>query len=193
MLWPGHRLDKPPGVELPAGYALRCYAAGDEALYQRLLEIEGWSMTEAQWQDYRDRLLPRGLFLLFHRESQALVATAGAVHNQNRGRYYFPFGGELGILVVHPDHRGQGLGQTLSACVVQRLLSAGYDCIRVGVQGFRLAAIKTYMKAGFVPFLHQEDLSQRWQRICDQIEWPYTPEEWPKTLMSEARNEDRRV
>jgi hypothetical protein len=54
--------------------------------------------------------------------------------------------------------------------------AAGYDPIWTGVQGFRLAAIKTYLKTGFIPFLHRDGLLERWQRICEQIGWPYTPD-----------------
>src|SRR5205085_8041316 len=107
--------------------------------------------------------------------------TAGAVHNPNPGRYYFPFGGELGYLIVHPEHRGKRLGYQVSAMVIERFISAGYESIRVCVQGFRLAAIKTYLRLGFVPFLHTEDIRLRWQQICEQIDWPFEPGKWPRS------------
>jgi mycothiol synthase len=182
MLWPGHLLTLPPGAELPKEYTARPYAQGDDDALKSLLAAENWGLNDEQWKGYKDRLLPNGLFVISHTDSNTLVATAGAVHNPSPGRYYFPFGGELALLIVDPEHRGQGLGQTVSALVVQRFLSAGYECIRVGVQGFRLAAVKTYLKLGFVPFLHHEDLPSRWKRICDQIGWPYIPDEWPRTL-----------
>jgi mycothiol synthase len=186
MLWPGQLLATPPRTEVPGGYAVRTYTDGDESAFQALLASEDWAMSDRQWQEYRDRLLPNGLFLIVHTGSNTLVASAGAVHNPNPGRYYFPFGGELGDLIVHPGHRGRGLGHTAAALVVRRLLAAGYESIRVGVQGFRLPAIKTYLKLGFVPFLHHDDLLGRWQRICEQLDWPYTPGEWPKTLGENA-------
>ncbi len=117
--------------------------------------------------------------MLWHTASNAAVGTAGAIHNPRGGRYYFPFGGALAYLIVHPDHRGHGLGMVLSNRVVRHLRSVGYEHIWVGVQGFRLPAIKTYLKRGFVPFLHQDGRSERWQRICTQLGWPYTPERWP--------------
>jgi mycothiol synthase len=129
-----------------------------------------------------DCVLPNGLFILWHTANNQIVGTAGAIHNPRGGRYYFPFGGALGYLVVHPDHRRTGLGKVLTALAVRRLLDAGYQTIWVGVQGFRLPAIKTYLKLGFVPFLHQVGLAERWRRICDQIEWPYTPDLWPTGL-----------
>lgn len=179
MLWPTAPLAAPRHILLPAGYEFRPYRAGDERSLYPLFEQEGWPMTDTHWQEYLERVLPQGLFILWHTVSNTAIATAGAIHNPRGSRYYFPFGGELAYLIVHPEHCGHGLGMLLSSRVVQHLLSLGYEHIWTGVQGFRLAAIKTYLKVGFVPLLHQDDLPERWQRICMQLEWPYTPERWP--------------
>lgn len=182
MLWPQKHVAQPPPVTLPEGYSLRSYIDEDDHNLRTLLEVDGESMSQQEWQHYKDRVLPDGLLVIVHNESNALVATAGAVHNPNPGRYYFPFGGELGYLIVHPEHRGKRLGQIISAHVVKRFLSAEYKCIRVGVQGWRHAAIKTYLKVGFVPFLHDASLLLRWKSVCEKIEWSYTPNEWPQDL-----------
>ena len=142
----------------------------------------GWTMSGEEWREYQDRLLPNGMFLVFHRPSAMFVGTAGAVHNPRGGRYYFPFGGELAYLLVQSTHRGHGLGRVLCRHVVRRFLAAGYDSIRLGVQGWRRPAVKTYLATGFVPFLYQPDVVSRWERICNQIGWPYTPHTWPTTL-----------
>lgn len=178
MLWRNSFLPKLPELALPPGSHARTYREGDDADVVNLLSVDGEIMTNEVWRDYKDKLLPDGLFLIHHTDTNRLVATAGAVHNPNPGRYYFPFGGELGYLIVHPEHRKQGLGQVISWMVVQRFLSAGYKSIRVCVKGFRLAAIKTYLKIGFVPFLYQKDLYLRWERICQQINWNYEPDRW---------------
>ncbi|MBV9774641.1 MAG: GNAT family N-acetyltransferase [Gemmatimonadetes bacterium] len=176
LLWPDHPLSEPSRGELPAGYVSRPYAAGDDAALRRLLELEGWAMTDEEWQDYKDRILPDGLFVIVHTGTGAVVATAGAVHNPNAGRGYFPFGGELAYLVVDPGHRGKRLGHHVSAMVVGRFISAGYRSIRVCVQGFRSAAIRTYLRLGFVPLLNTEEVRLRWRRIHEQVGWPFEPE-----------------
>ncbi len=183
MVWPRHHHPPESRRTIPDGYQLRTYRAGDEELVLALFAREaGWSMAGQQWHDYRDRLLPNGLFLTFHALSATLVGTAGAIHNPRAGRYYFPFGGELAHLLVDPAHRGQSLGRVLCEQVVLRFLAAGYDSIRLGVQGWRLPAIKTYLMTGFVPFLYEPDVADRWEHVCYQIGWPYTPHAWPKTL-----------
>ncbi len=180
LIWPDHLLSQPPRAEIPAGYVTRPYAEGDDAALRRLLERENWVVADEEWQDYKDRVLPNGLFLILHADSGDLAATAGAVHNPNPGRYYFPFGGELGYVVVHPEHRGRRLGHHVSAMVVERFISAGYESIRVCVQGFRLAAVKTYLRLGFIPFLHSEGVVLRWERICEQVGWPFEAGGWTR-------------
>src|SRR5262245_49923100 len=115
MLWPGHLLGKPPPAEVPAGYMMRVWADGNESAVQALLALDGGALSAPQWQAYQDRLLPNGLFVISANETNTLVASVGAVHNPNPGRYYFPFGGELGYLIVHPAHRRRGLGSLVSA------------------------------------------------------------------------------
>jgi mycothiol synthase len=168
--------------DLPPGYDSRCYRHDDEKGVRTLLESDGWQMNNEEWQGYLDRILPKGLFLIFQTGSQMPVATAGAVHNPNPGRYYFPFGGELGYLIVHTEHRGRRLGSVISAIVVKRFLAAGYENIRVCVQGCRLPAIRTYLGVGFEPFLHTKEVEERWEKICTQINRPFKADAWPRRL-----------
>ena len=182
LIWPSASLASPPQVSLPPGYELRPYRAGDEEPLRSLRGEEGWKLSHEDWQGYRSRVIPRGLFAVWNAASQMPVGTAGAIHSPGGARHYFPSGGQLAYLVVHPDHRGHGPGMALTTLVVERFLRTGYEQIWTGVQRFRLPAIKTYLKAGFVPFLHQDGLGERWKRICAQIGWPYTPDLWPTAL-----------
>ena len=177
MLWQDSINPLSERVVLSCEYTTRCYVDRDEEHLKKLWTSSDWDWDEEHWQEYKNLILPDGLYLIFFNDGM-LVATAGAVHNPS-ARYYFPFGGELANLLVHPDHRQKGLGTALSIHVLQRLVSAGYTSIRVCVQGFRLAAIKTYFKVGFMPFMHQDEVFSRWRSICEQIEVPFCPNDWP--------------
>lgn len=185
LLWPRGLLGRYPEADLPAGYAMRPYAPRDEQdgrNLRRLLEADCQALSEADWRAYRSRLLVDGLFVIVETATETLAAAAGAVHYPSPGWFHFPFGGELAYLVVHPDHRGRGLGRAASALVVRRFLTAGYECIRVSVPGCQLAAIRLYLKLGFVPFLHAADSNARWERVCGELHWEFSPEQWPQTL-----------
>lgn len=110
-----------------------------------------------------------------HQGTGQIVATAMALHNYKRT---YPFWGELGWLAADPTHSGHRLGMALSAAVTARFIEAGYERIHLFTEDFRLAALKTYLKLGYVPVLYAPDMPDRWRSICRQLEWPYTPDEW---------------
>ncbi len=182
MLWSSNPDTVAAFIQTSTEYEIRTYQPGDEHVLRPLFATEGWSIDEHHWQDYLDHVVPNGLFMLWHLPSHRLIGTAGAIHNPRGGRYHFPFGGEVAYLVLDPQHRGYSLGAVLTAYAIRRLYTAGYQHIWLGVQGFRLPAIKTYFKLGFLPLLHQDALVERWQRICEQIHWEYTPDAWPRHL-----------
>ena len=177
MLWPTQRYDSPPVVHLPDGYTLRTYQPGDEAGFYRVMDLAGFK----NWDDETLRpwllkILPDGWFLIIHQASGEIVATAMANHNP---KALHPFGGELGWVAGHPDHAGRGLGRTVCAAVVGRLVGAGYRHIYLCTDDWRLPAITVYLRLGWLPFLYAPDMADRWQTVCAQLGWPFTPQDWP--------------
>jgi mycothiol synthase len=183
MVWPIHRLPSPPVALLPSGYVVRSCLDQDLSAVRTLIDADG-PINDKAWECFRDRIVPGGAFLITHTESGKPVATASAVHNPRATRHYFPFGGEVGYVTADPAHLGKGLGRVVVARVVARLIDIGYRHIFVGVQGWRLPAVKCYLRLGFVPLLHTEELLPRWRRICEQIAWPVNEAEWPRSLAS---------
>jgi mycothiol synthase len=177
MVWPERLLAAPPAVRLPAGYRLRTYRPGDETHFYEIMDLAGWP----GWDDERlapwiARVLPEGWFLAVHEERDEIVASAMAVHSHSERH---PFGGELGWVAADPNHTGQGLGGAVSAAATARLIAAGYRNIHLCSEDWRLPALKTYLKLGYVPFLYSSEMAERWRAICDQLGWPFAPDEWP--------------
>jgi GNAT superfamily N-acetyltransferase len=149
-------------------------------------ELDG-PLTDRAWDDLLSQVLPGGLFVLRDRRSNQLVGTASAVHNPAGSRCYFPAGGQLGYLVVDAAHRGQGLGYALVAAVVERFYAAGYEHLWLGVQGWRLPAIRSYLRAGYRPLLHAPNpdaLATRWMSIFATLGLPGDIATWPRSLRS---------
>lgn len=94
-----------------------------------------------------------------------------------------PFGGELGWVAADPAHAGKGLGYAVCAAVTARLLQAGYDNIHLYTEHWRLAAIKTYLKLGYLPFLFAPEMAERWRAVCIQLSWSFTPEQWASEIV----------
>jgi len=186
MVWPQDR-PAAPAPTLPPAYQWRYFAPADAQAYCALVNLDGW--RDAQWQCSErslrymiDRALPDGFFLVEHCASRTLVATAMARHRPDANTYYFPCGGEICLVFVHPDHRQQGLGCAMTAAVLNRLRAIGYPTIYLNVIDGRLSAIRLYLAMGFVPLLYTPSISARWQAICTQLQWPFTPDEWPHQI-----------
>ena len=185
MVWPILRLPVAPEAVIPNGYAVERCLDRDLSALRAVIESDE-HVSDQAWGYFRDRIIPGGAFLVVEAGGGRPVATASASHNPRATRYYFPFGGEVGYVTVDPLHRGKGLGRAVVALAVARLIEAGYRHIFVGVQGWRLPAVKCYLRLGFVPLLHTDELLPRWRKICEQIKWPVREAEWPRSLASVA-------
>jgi mycothiol synthase len=180
MIWPEHRLDDPPTVRLPPGYSLRAYQPGDEPRFFELMEVAGWpGWDEEKLRPWLFRIVPGGWFMAIDEESGKLVASAMALHAHT---WLVPFCGELGWLAADPAHAGQGLGMAVTAATTARFIEIGYHHIHLFTETFRLPALKTYLKLGYIPFLSTPAMPEHWRKICTQLEWPFTPEAWGSTI-----------
>ena len=66
----------------------------------------------------------------------------------------------------------------VSAAATTRLIEEGYRHIHLYTEDWRLAALKVYLKLGYIPLLYAPDMLERWRIICTQVQWPFTPERW---------------
>jgi mycothiol synthase len=123
------------------------------------------------------------LFFAVERATGVLVATALGTH---RPAPLHPLGGELGWVAVRPEHRGRRLGTAVCAAATARLLSGSYRRIYLQTDDWRLPALLTYLRLGYVPFLYAAGMLSRWQAICEALGWPFAPEAWPRHEMEAA-------
>jgi predicted dehydrogenase/RimJ/RimL family protein N-acetyltransferase len=170
MVWPKDALDMPPAPRLPDGYLLRQWRPDEVGEYIELMDMAGFTgWSEERVNNTARNLLPDGFFVIEHKASGRLVATAQAAH---RPTGLHPFGGELGWVAGDPAHKGKGLGTAVCAAVTARLIGAGYKEIYLSTDDWRLPAIKVYLKLGYVPMLYAEDMKARWQAVCGKLGWP---------------------
>ena len=178
MLWRQDRLDAPPEVRLPEGYELRQFHITDSAAYGKLMAGGGFiGWDEARIGATLESVLPDGFFLIEHRPGCELVATAMATHHPAE---LHPFAGELGWVAGDSAHKGKGLGTAVVVAATARFLRAGYRRIYLKTDDWRLPAIMIYLRLGYEPFLYQPDMAPRWKEICTRLNWPFTPERWPR-------------
>lgn len=177
MVWPSNRLTAPPELRLHPDYELRSYRPGDEPGWFRVMELAGFGVWDQERLSSTMRtILPNGWFLAVDRATAAIVATAMTTHNSLA---LHPFGGELGWVAADPAHKGKGLGWTVCAAVTRRFLAAGYENIFLRTDDWRLPALMVYLRLGYLPLLFAPDMAARWEVICGQLNWPFTPADWP--------------
>ncbi len=176
MVWPDKLLGQPLDFSPPSGYSLRLYRPGDEARFFEIMELAGWQdWNEELLQPWLAKIIPAGWFMVVHEFSDQIVCTAMALHNY-KGTH--PFWGDLGWLAGDPRHSGKGLGLAVSAAVTSRFMAAGYRNIQLFTEDYRLAAIRSYLRLGYIPSLYLEGMIDRWQELCEKVGWPFTPGEW---------------
>lgn len=162
MIWPKGKPAPDLQHSLPPDMLLRAYRPG-------------WD--EEKLRSWLYRILPGGWLMLVDQHSGEIIGTCMATHDHT---WQQPFCGEVGWRAVHPARQGDGLGAVVAAAVVERFLQAGYACIHLYTEVWRLAALKMYLKLGFIPYLDPPESSARWVEICTQAGWPFTPNKWKR-------------
>ena len=178
LVWPRQLLDSPPEPQLPPDYELRIYRREDLPAYLELMASATFGFFDEEMVEKELlHVLPEGFFVVEHRPTGQLVATALAEHCPSK---LYPYGGRMGWLAGSPDHGGKGLGTAVVAAATRRMLSAGYRRIYLETDDWRLPALKTYLKLGYVPHFYEPTAEARWRAVCYKLGWPFTPESWPK-------------
>lgn len=193
LVWPKER--RVPRLRVPPGYCM-CTAApaDDDAWVQVQCLAIPWS-TEAlarEWlAGYKDGLLDGGMLIAWEQTSCRPVATAGSLADSKREM--FPSGGQLGYVATVPDHRRRGLGTWLCALATQRLLDEGLANVFLSTGEEMAAAIRTYIRLGYLPCLYAPDQHRRWEAICRRADLPFEPHAWPSRneYVLESRNGKR--
>lgn len=183
MAWPFATRPACPRVSPADGYSIRTFQPGDEAAFLDLMaRLDFGPWDEAQLAYNLNKIIPEGWFFVTD-SSRRIVATAMCLHNYSGQS---PFTGDLGWLACHADHRGKSLGLALCARVTQRLLEAGYTTIQLHTEYFRLPAITTYLRIGFVPLITSSEASSLWEEACTRLNWRFTPVIWQRQTQQGA-------
>ena len=156
-----------PGIGVPEGYELRTYLPGDEAAWCDIMNTgigAGWTAEKCRSElTEQGPFLPEGCF--FATRSGEGVATACAYDNPPEGVN----AAQVHMVCAKPAHRGLGLGHLVTLAVLHFMRDHGYDSAFLGTDDFRVPAIKTYLRLGFVPDYIEESHRKRWSHVFAKI------------------------
>ncbi len=95
------------------------------------------------------------------RDGGRIVATASARLLPEK----YPGAGYLHWVASDPEARGRGIGRAVVLAVLHRFAADGCDGSVLETDDHRLAAIKLYLRLGYVPQYPEIDHQQRWSLI----------------------------
>ncbi len=155
-------LSLPSLPALPDGYSLREAHPEDTPALAAVLDR---AFADASWDEARvaatlneQEGVKQTLVVDFRGRP---VATASARLQPDR----FPGSGYLHWVAVDPDYQGQRLGFFLSLAILHTFETLGCVDAVLETQDHRQAAIKTYLKLGFLPEYRDEAHRERWAAI----------------------------
>ena len=145
MCWP--RGKTVPSFPVPCGYRIVPWLASDAPAHCALMIAAGFpAWTELRTRIAMRRCLVCGWWIVWDEAIKSIVASAMALKPK---REHDRTWGELGWVAVAPEHRQRGLGAAVCAAATGRLLAAELRPMLVVEKG-NVAAIKTYLKVGYV-------------------------------------------
>ena len=150
-------------VTVPAGYAVRTFRDGDEAGWERVIAK---SFNREANPNRFDPLMrghksfrPERVYFVVHGDEPVATASAWLMD---------PWPADTGFLHmvgVMPEHQGHRLGHWVSLAVLHHFVREERTRAVLQTDDFRVAAVKTYLKLGFVPFLIHENQRERWRNL----------------------------
>lgn len=163
-----HLLKEIPRFQLEEGFTLRFFQPGEEQLWLELCQhglLENMSMEN--WDTcitaFAPNLVPeRDIYFICDATGKAVATSIAFIRSEKQGL--------LHMVAAAPEARGHGLGYAMTAYGIQKLINEGEATImRLSTDDFRKGAVVAYLRAGFQPVLYEDDMRERWQALCDEL------------------------
>lgn len=156
---------------LPDGYNIHPLRKDEWAKYIELRYGCGFDLwTDEKILDfYAKHAIKDGILVIEESSTGQLVASATAEYGELPEK---SLPGTLGWVMTRPGYEGKGLGRAISTAAMQALLDADLAPIYLLTDDSRIAAVALYLKMNWRPWLFQDDMPERWQKLCDKLHYP---------------------
>jgi len=149
-----------PSLEIPDGYTLRSFQAGDESYWEAIID-----QSFKYESNFQKEIISKEQYkpekVLFICSEGIPVATATAWYQSIWGEH----AGYLHMVGALPSHTGKGLGLQVSLAAMHEMRKEGRMTTVLNTDDFRIPAIKTYLKLGYRPLIIHENQGKRWEEI----------------------------
>src|SRR5260370_1830682 len=157
-------LEDLPDPEVPAGFELRTFRAGDEGRWAKLMTgaIGDWDEeSTARLFLSEPGVNPEGIFFLAADDHYVATATDKQLALAEVGY--------LHMVAVAPRCRRRRLGRCISLAALLHTRERGCQEAVLDTADFRLPAIRTYLGLGFVPDVLHAEHAERWRAISAEL------------------------
>jgi mycothiol synthase len=159
-----HLFQLPNITSLPEGYVLRTFN-GEDDLKSLALTLSAAFGFLWDAERVRSKLTEapdvKAVYLVTWQGRPVATASSRYVPD------LFPKAGYVHWVGTHPDHARKGLASALVAQLLRDFLDRGYKEAVLETDDFRIPAIVTYLKFGFLPIydVNEEDHRARWSVV----------------------------
>lgn len=153
-----------PVIKTPQGFNVRTFIPGEAPEWEKIIKAS--FNCECNFEkdiEANENFKPEAV--CFVCDGNTPVATATAWY---RGDFE-PSVGYLHMVGLMPNYAGKGLGLIASLAALYKMREDGRKSAVLNTDDFRIPAIKTYLKLGFLPKFTHESHAKRWESILTQI------------------------
>ena len=167
MRWTNDR--KPaPELNIPDGCEIKRFTELDGAL-DAWLDIVQYGLSDGRkdagyyksvmldWPDYSE---DKNFFIVSDGEPAATLTVV--CHPENMEGY-------IHMVACKEKFRGRGFGTLLNNLALKVLKDEGMETAYLTTDDWRIPAIKSYLRAGFVPVIPDVDMDARWKAVFEKI------------------------
>ncbi len=157
---------------LPEGYTYEKYCM-DEGQVEDWIAIcrngliqpnDGREVFEQAILNYTDLVPCKDVTFVLDDNGDRVATTTSVLHSGGDGYIH--------MVAALPQTRGRGIGHAMLSYALCELEERGAQYIWLTTDDWRLAAIKTYLDAGFLPVIYHDpdsDMTERWNKVIEEI------------------------
>jgi GNAT superfamily N-acetyltransferase len=162
-----------PTDELPPGFSMRPFGPGDEVAWTDIIrasetffEVKDTLFAEQFGADLAGAA--RRVWFVEDEGAGLPVATTAAWYGDGETAAW----GRVHWVAVLPEYQARGLGRGMMAHTLATLAGLGHERAYLKTSTGRTAALKLYLRCGFVPDLTADDGAEEAWRLCREAAAP---------------------
>lgn len=155
-----------PDLSLPEGIDLTTATSSNALAFAGLMalsyEDSTWTSERIHKEFLENKMVP--VSFLLYRGDELLATASAANHSHHPGLGYVHY------VAAKPGSGVSGLGLQATLAVLHEFRGWGLNSSLLETDDFRLPAIVTYLKLGFVPVFSHESHEARWEALKPQLQ-----------------------